>query len=205
MGIYTPPASSSSGATPLYDYKVGDWYPSKKGGSNTSGALLDQIAVYYSQVIEQDCPIDRIAFEVITAAGSTDQRLRVGVFADDGFCKPGARLAQLANVNPINSPGVKEVTGLSFTLPKGQIWWGVMMSGAGGTNPTFRGSNGGTAGKSWEMFSADSTTPTTLDLPVSGYQAQNGSGDLLNPAPTMPTLALRSTGAIMPLIMFRAA
>lgn len=67
--------------------------------------------------IATDCTVDRIGINV-TAFGSAGAVQRLGIYHDDGFGRPGARLLDAGAVSSAGSNGFKEIT-ISQALPAG--------------------------------------------------------------------------------------
>ncbi len=70
--------------------------------------------------------VDRIAMKVTTAA-SAGGVARMGIYADDGTCFPGARVVDGGEV-AVDSTGVKEST-IDVTLRGGKLYWLVVICG----------------------------------------------------------------------------
>lgn len=83
---------------------------------------------------------DRISLEV-TSAGTAGATINLGIYADDGFGRPGARLIDAGAVAG-DSTGVKLIAiSPSLRIPEG-ICWLVAMPLGSGTAPTVRGLSG---------------------------------------------------------------
>jgi hypothetical protein len=93
-------------------------------------------------LVTQRLAIDRLGAEV-TVAGEAGSKVRLGIYADSGFCYPGALLLDAGQIDG-TSATVQELT-CSLALNPGLYWMCAVGQSAPTTSPTLRGLNNWTA------------------------------------------------------------
>ncbi len=167
-----------------YSYKdrsvVGNWYFITDGPDTT--LAMTQSRMVLAQFAARAALIDQIAVEVTTlAAGSS---VRLGIYNDDGFGRPGTLLADFATV-VTTSTGVKVIDVNQSVIPGRDYWVAVVAQGGA---PELTASTH--AGSPSKLVSLGTATPTSL-FTANGYYQSAVTGSLpssftFTPGQTVP-------------------
>lgn len=157
-------APSGGGIIPA-SYAAGR-YTVPPGGSATD-SLAEAECRYIPVFIPKDCTVDRIGIEVTTAGIGGAPVARLGIYADDGDGKPGARLVDAGTVSTTTTGG-KEII-ISQALTKGLYWLAVAAQGGATTFAAFRVTGATGAGM-------QTTHPTLTSATLTGAGGYTQSG-----------------------------
>lgn len=153
-------------------------------GSRGKAQLTADTAAAAPFAVPRATSFDQLSIEVTTAAaGST---VRLGVYADDGQGRPGARVLDAGTVDGA-SLGLKTLAA-GFTLQPGLYW---LVAAARGGSPNIRT---GAGGGGWMI-----PQPTTGDAVHNGYTGPLAADALA------ATFTQTATTANAPLVLLRAA
>lgn len=116
-------------------------FPSIPGVSHVTATTFARAAniVYYEPFyVEDPCVIDELWTE-ITAGGSAGTTARLGIYNADEDWQPTSLLVGPATTVPVDSTGVKKLTGLGQAVPAGR-YLGAFTSDGAPTTRVMRGS-----------------------------------------------------------------
>jgi hypothetical protein len=133
-GMITGVAVGASGGALGAGYRAGAW-AAAYAGTITAAIPAQAIATASPLHIPVACEIGRNACEV-TAGGSPNSMVRLGIYADNGFGYPGARVLDAGTVNGTTT-GIKELA-ISQALAAGRYWLVGCNQGAPKTGATVR-------------------------------------------------------------------
>lgn len=107
------------------------------GPSNgtTSSSVANNSLRVVPWLVTASVTVVRLGIEV-TAAGQASSTFRLGIYSDNGFCRPGALLVEAGSL-ATDAIGTPEAT-LSQALTPGLYWVGGAQQGAGSSLPTLR-------------------------------------------------------------------
>jgi hypothetical protein len=103
---------------------------------STSNTLVNGTLRLAPIVITAPVRFDRLGADV-SAAGEAGSKFRLGIYADTGFCFPGALLLDAGQIAG-DSATVQDAPALSLYLPPGLYWGGGAVQSASTTQPTMR-------------------------------------------------------------------
>jgi len=170
-------------------------FTSSPGGASTSAALSNGALRLLPWVVTQRIPIDRIGAEV-TVIGDVGSKLRLGIYADNGFSYPGALLLDGGQIAG-DSATVQDAPAVSLVLNPGLYWIGGAVQAVTTTQPTVR------VPSNWAPPLAISTGPVmpTANQTAIGYQMTGVTGALpanfsgsLSPSGAAPRCHVRVAG-----------
>lgn len=102
-------------------------------GTGTSSLALTQNLLYASPIwVPRSCTLDKIGAEITTAAASST--LRLGIYADDGNARPGAKLVEASATVDGTSQTAQEKD-MSLAVAQGLYWLACVAQGG---TPTVR-------------------------------------------------------------------
>lgn len=171
-------------ANPQPSYKTGEYYAclGTLSGAGTGG--MTQSRVYFLPFVTyRSQAFDRIAAR-ISAAGTTNSVVRLGIYNDDGAGRPGTLLLDAGTVATDSTTGIRAIT-ISQTLAPGFYWLAACPQVAGSATYTriVPFSNGGylNANLDGNVLTTDSVTgalsaspsvaPAALNPPVVALRA----------------------------------
>lgn len=162
-------------------YKSLHYYQADLYGPNANAIPAEARMYVVAFPVRKKTTFDRIATFAI-ANGTAGAVLRLGIYADDGFCYPGALVVDAGTVAmAAGAPVTKEIT-ISQSLDAGIYWLAAVIQGVAGTRPTM-------------ICSAGTTTATpNLALTASphvnetAYTQTGISGALPNPFTVTPAV-----------------
>lgn len=160
-------------------------------GAGDTKTMADGTVYWYPFYVEDDIEVERMALNVISAAGGSTAR--IGIYTDSGGV-PSEFVGGTGDISTA-STGVKDVAVTAFTLQGGQQYW--VAVGAAGGAPGFRGWNKTTGNRpripnlGWGTLTAARSGGLADSMRQStGYVG----GALPDPAPT----TTYNTDSIMP-------
>lgn len=143
--IGAAPTYTSRAGRGLYSRQSGKWF-GPGYGVPSSAVFAAGTGTVTPIVLHEDVTLDRIAFTVITGAGSST--VTIAIYNADSNGQPSSKLASWSPVDTSGS-GFKSVT-VSQALSKGVYWLGAVVLGGG---PTLRFITG-----AHDLINADDTT-----------------------------------------------
>jgi hypothetical protein len=113
------------------------FFTTSPANAATSATLSNAVLRLSPWVVERSLNIDRIGAE-ITAVGDAGSKLRIGIYADNGACLPGALLLDAGTIAG-DSATVQDIAlGTTLALPSGLYWVGGAVQVVTTTQPTVR-------------------------------------------------------------------
>lgn len=131
-------------------------YPVSQSAVSTSNALTNGTLRLAPWFVPNPITIDRIGAE-ITVVGDSGCKLRLGIYSDNGFAFPGARLLDAGQIAG-DSATVQDLT-VSQAIPAGLYWVGGVVQSVTTTQPTVR-----------------ITNSVTLPIPIVGSNSTPAAG-----------------------------
>jgi hypothetical protein len=125
-----------SAASPLAMPVAGQYYfTSSPHGSAVSATLTNGALRLVPWIVTRATAIDRIGSEV-TVVGDVGSKIRLGLYADNGACYPGALVLDAGQIAG-DSATVQELT-CALSLAPGLYWVGGVVQAVTTTQPTVR-------------------------------------------------------------------
>jgi hypothetical protein len=113
------------------------FFPLSAHTSSTSNNLTNLALRLSPWVVDTTTSISRVAADV-TAVGDVGSKLRMGIYADNGFGVPGSLVSEFGTI-PTDAVAVAEVVlGSTLTIKPGVYWIGGAVQLATTTQPTIR-------------------------------------------------------------------